>query len=174
MGPRQRRAKLRHSSNGYARGRHGVQTRVIAPCLIRLRGASVVSCPSPSKGQCGTPGGSTAPGRHVLWDTWLRACGDARRCVALRFTRSRTSLHRLDQDSLGNRNTLRSAKRRFYQLATPSSVPAGRFDQVRASPHCWVLGPPTHACRYVPSILAGTPPAKGRHARRVRRIRPAP
>ena len=26
-----------------------------------------------------------------------------------------------------------------------------RFDQVRASPHCWALGPPTLACRYVPS-----------------------
>ena len=109
---------------------------------------------------CGTPGGSPRPWRHVLWTHGSVHLAGARWCVPLRITRSLASLHRLDQDGLGNRNTLRSAKRRFYQLATPSSASAGALTKCGHRHIAGSLGrPPSH-------IGTSLLPLEGRHTRR--------
>ena len=63
----------------------------------------------------------TAPAAPRVVDTWLRALWVRTRCVPLRVTRSLASLHRLDQDGLGNRNTLRSAHNELFGLQFPAA-----------------------------------------------------
>ena len=65
-------------------------------------------------------------------------CGGARRCVALRFTRSRANLHRLERDGLGNRNTLRSAHNDLVGLQLPAAPWPGALTECGASA---LLGP---------------------------------
>ena len=61
--------------------------------------------------------------------------------------------YRPERDGLGNRNTLRSAKRRFYQLATPSSVSAGALTKCGHRRIAGSLGrPPTHTGTSLPLL----------------------
>ena len=88
--------------------------------------------------------------------------------------------YRLERDGLGNRNTLRSAKRRFYQLATPSSASAGALTKCGHRRIAGSLGrPPSHAGTSLPEGALRPPVGarrvpEGRHPRRVRRTRSAP
>ena len=67
--------------------------------------------------------------------------------------------------------------RRFYRLATPSgATPPGALTECWASPHCWVLGPPTSSAGHrpfttlQPARFTARHRTKGPQTRRVRRI----
>ena len=138
---------FRFASSGLRAESRRASSPLVSSPARGLAGLSLLRLPRKGMRNAGRFTAPAAP--RVVGHVAPCTCGDARRCVALRFTRSRASLHRLDQDGLGNRNTLRSANNDL-SACNSQQRPGWRFDQVRASPHCWVLGPPTLACRSSP------------------------
>ncbi len=97
----------------------------------------------PLKGACGTQGVSPRPRRHV--GDHVASCAfqahDTVYCWnSTRQTAASDAVH-----------TPAFRTRRFYRLATPSgATPLGALTECWASPHCWVLGPPTPSAGHRP------------------------
>ncbi len=153
---------------GHARTK--LQTRVIAPCFVfrpaartglarfapnknlrRLQTCEIGPCNEPARGTpvfsrlvflispegaCGTQGVSPRPRRHV-GDHVASCAFQAHDTVSCWNSTRRTAA----SDAV---HTPAFRMRRSYRLATPSgATPLGALTECWASPHCWVLGPPT-------------------------------
>ncbi len=152
-----------------------LQTRVIAPCFVRQRApglpgsrqtknlrrlqtCEIGPCNEPARGKPvfsglaflispegarGTQGVSPRPRRHV--GDHVASCAfqahDTVSCWnSTRQTAASDAVH-----------TPAFRTRRFYRLATPSGATTpGALTECWASPHCWVLGPPTPSAGHRP------------------------
>jgi hypothetical protein len=155
-----------------------LQARVIAPCSVRPQGAPVLKLKClphfPERGVRNDRAFHRA--RGATWvNTWHHAPFQAHDTVYWWNSTQQGCLAAADANAA---RTPAFRTRRFYRLATPSGATApGALTECWASPHCWVLGPPTSSAGRRPfttSRLARlnrrAAHAKGPQTRRVRRI----
>jgi hypothetical protein len=143
------------------------------PLFISGSGFADLFVPSPPKGRAERQGVSPRPRRHV--GEHVASCAFRAHDSVCRSTR-RVAVYTATASDAAHTPAFRT--RWFYRLATPSGTTSpGALTECWASPHCWVLGPPTSSAGHRPFTTSRVARlnrraahAKGPHTRQVRRI----